>query len=144
MHFFYLDETGCSGADLNPAQDPIFVLGGLSVKDQGWVETTRRFRRVLTNYFGAPLPPDFELHAHELLSPNGSGRFEGHERVRRSQLAMDLLALLADRQHQVHYVALDKVALRDTGLGTESSTYNARIPYLQTTCAFTEINGLRT
>ena len=31
----YLDETGCNGADLNTGQEAIFVLGGVSVKNQG-------------------------------------------------------------------------------------------------------------
>jgi len=29
MHFFYVDETGCTGADLNNAEQPIFVIGGI-------------------------------------------------------------------------------------------------------------------
>ena len=31
MHFFYLDETGCNGADLNVVQEPIFVLGPVDI-----------------------------------------------------------------------------------------------------------------
>jgi hypothetical protein len=33
MHFFYLDETGCTGPDLENPEQPIFVLGGISVSD---------------------------------------------------------------------------------------------------------------
>ena len=36
MHFFYLDETGCTGADLISPEQPIFVLGGISVSDDRW------------------------------------------------------------------------------------------------------------
>lgn len=45
MHFFYLDEAGCTGADIAPGQQPIFVLGGISVRDEGWVRTTGDFER---------------------------------------------------------------------------------------------------
>jgi hypothetical protein len=131
MHFFYLDETGCNGADLNPAQEPIFVLGGISVKDQGWVATTEAMEGVVNAYFGAAGPPaGFELHAHQLLSPNGEGPFAGHDRPRREALAFALLDLLHTRSHQVHLVAIDKVRLAAEADGTEHAEFDARVPYL--------------
>jgi len=33
MHFFYLDETEDTGTDLENAEQPIFVLGGVTVSD---------------------------------------------------------------------------------------------------------------
>lgn len=69
MHFFYLDETGCTGADLSNAQQPIFVLGGVSVRDEGWVATNTAVAGVLNDYFGGVVPAGFELHATDLLSP---------------------------------------------------------------------------
>jgi len=39
MHFFYLDESGDSGANLNDEQQPLFVLGGLNVADKKWNNT---------------------------------------------------------------------------------------------------------
>ena len=131
MHFFYLDETGCNGADLNPAQEPIFLLGGISVKDQGWVATTEALESVIKQYFEPdPVPQGFELHAHELLSPNGDGPFAGHQRARRNQLAFDLLDLLRERSHQVHLIAIDKIKLRNDADGNEHNIFDARIPYL--------------
>lgn len=131
MHFFYLDETGCNGADLNAGQEPIFVLGGVSVKDQGWVATTEAFEAIIENYFNPdPVPVNFELHAHELLSPKGEGPFFGHDRAKRSQLAFDLLNLIHDRSHQVHFVALDKNLMAVEATGAEHQVYDARIPYL--------------
>ncbi len=35
MHFYYLDEAGCTGEDLNNSEQPLFVSGGLSVRDEG-------------------------------------------------------------------------------------------------------------
>jgi hypothetical protein len=38
MHFFYLDETGDTGPDLENTEQPIFVLGGVTVSDNGMAE----------------------------------------------------------------------------------------------------------
>ncbi|MEI6639470.1 MAG: DUF3800 domain-containing protein [Chlorobium sp.] len=38
MHFYYLDEVGCTGEDLNNPEQPIFVLGGLSIRDEGNIQ----------------------------------------------------------------------------------------------------------
>lgn len=131
MHFFYLDETGCSGADLNANQEPIFVLGGVSVKDQGWVKTTETVDAAIRSYFApADVPVGFELHAHELLSPNGDGPFVGHCRTRRNQFAFDLLDIIRQRSHQVHFVAIDKNLLSGHAEGDEHAVFDARIPYL--------------
>ncbi|WP_143814354.1 DUF3800 domain-containing protein [Lysobacter spongiicola] len=35
MHFFYLDESGDTGANLADPNQPIFVIGGVSVRDEG-------------------------------------------------------------------------------------------------------------
>lgn len=40
MHFFYLDETGCTGPNLKDLDQPIFVIGGISVSDERWRKTT--------------------------------------------------------------------------------------------------------
>jgi hypothetical protein len=34
MHFFYLDESGDTGENLLDKNQPIFVLGGLSIADK--------------------------------------------------------------------------------------------------------------
>ncbi|QCO54730.1 DUF3800 domain-containing protein [Pseudorhodobacter turbinis] len=84
MHFFYLDEADCTGTDIAPGQQPIFVLGGISVRADGWVRTTGEFERVITQYFAPDrVPAGFELHSSELLSPNGEGFFGGHNRTGR-------------------------------------------------------------
>jgi|GEM_PF-2678429 len=35
MHFYYLNEAGCTGEDLNNSEQPLFVFGGLSVRNEG-------------------------------------------------------------------------------------------------------------
>lgn len=130
MHFFYLDESGCTGADLLAAQQPIFVLGGLSVKDEGWVETTRQFNGVIGGYFGGAPPDGFELHASELLSPNGEGVFAGHDRLRRNALARAILELIVTRKHGIHYCAINKRKLNDEPVCGRTDLFDAKIPYL--------------
>ncbi len=90
MHFFYLDEAGCNLRDLQNDEAPIFVLGGIIVKDKGWNKTHGDFETIINRYFNNAVPDNFELHSHELLSPNGDGHFAGHDRARRNQLAIDL------------------------------------------------------
>ncbi len=51
MHFYYLDEAGCTGEYLNNNQQPVFVLGGVSVRDEGWNRTQEDFATILSRYF---------------------------------------------------------------------------------------------
>ena len=130
VHFFYLDEAGSSGEDLTSVQEPIFVLGGLSVRDNGWLKTTAEFEATIKGYFtmiGETVPHDFELHSHQLLSPNGSGYFKDHPREQRSKLAFDLLTILKERRHPTYYIAINKSSLRQN---LESLKCNVSSPYL--------------
>lgn len=111
MHFFYLDEAGCNLRDLTNPEAPIFVLGGIIVKDKGWNKTHLAFEKIISDYFDGQVPENFELHTHELLSPTGSGFFLNHERDIRGKLASDLLELLQTRSHQVFLHAIDKTKL---------------------------------
>jgi hypothetical protein len=112
MHFYYLDEAGCTGEDLDNSDQPIFVAGGIVVRDEGWNKSKSTYDEIIRCYFGGEIPSSFELHTHQLLSPRGDGFFEGHDRDRRSRLAHDLLDLLAARNHQTCYLAIDKQKLR--------------------------------
>jgi hypothetical protein len=57
MHFFYLDESGCGGGNLADGQEPIFVLGGISVTDEGWRTTMEQFNQAFDDFFGRERPP---------------------------------------------------------------------------------------
>lgn len=94
--------------DLQNDEAPIFVLGGIIVKDKGWNKTHGEFEKIINAYFNNAVPINFELHSHELLSPKGDGHFAGHDRARRNKLALDLLTLLQTRGHQVFLHAIDK------------------------------------
>lgn len=112
MHFFYIDEAGCTGEDLNNDQQPVFVSGGLIVRDEGWNKTKKAFVKLINTYFNDQVAKNFELHSHELLSPKGCGPFAGHDRDRRMNLAHDILDLIVKRRHQACYFAIDKEKLK--------------------------------
>ncbi len=128
MHFCYLDETGCTGADLNASQQPIFVIGGIAVKDQGWTTTTRKVWELYRHFFSGAVPNGFELHATELI--NGKGPFHGYSQAERNQFALDVLDLIAHRSHWIHFVGIDKQRLASHAIGTEHAVFDARVPYL--------------
>ena len=130
MHFFYLDETGCTGADLNNREQPIFVLGGISVRDVGWRTTTANITAILLDYFGGTLPNGFELHSHHLL--NLQGAFDGHDRNQVTQLVHRILDEIVERSHAVHYVGVDKARLAAAlpGPNPPHAVVRSAIPYL--------------
>ncbi len=129
MHFCYLDEAGCTGRDLSNQEQPIFVLGGISVRDEGWNATQEAMAAIIRKYFGNEIPQNFELHAEQLLSPSGDGPFSGHDRDRRNDLAKDVLGLLAARSHDVHLCAIDKTKLSSCSRRV-AIPYDNKTPYL--------------
>ena len=129
MHFFYLDESGDTGANLQDGQQPIFVLAGLSVADKKWNNTKERLDRIITDYFNGNVPQGFEVHSNELLSPNGEGHFEGHPIQGRLQLVQDLLGLINKLGHYVHFFALEKKLLVNAECAFKT-VYNSNHPYL--------------
>jgi hypothetical protein len=129
MHFFYLDESGDTGLNLHDAIQPILVLGGISLRDEGWNATHGAMLDLLQQYFEGVLPPRFELHAKELLAPQGEGPFAGHTIEQRSVLARGLLELLQERKHGTHFFALHK--RRMDGENCEyPACYDLKVPYL--------------
>jgi hypothetical protein len=112
MHFFYIDEAGCNGRDLENPESPIFVLGSLIVSDEKWNTTNGKFSEIISEYF-ENVPENFELHAEQLLSPEGDGPFAGHDREKRNNLVDQLLELIIEKSHHTAYFAIDKNSLSD-------------------------------
>lgn len=129
MHFFYLDESGDTGANLQDGQQPIFVLAGLSVSDKKWNNTKERLDRIISDYFNGNVPQGFEVHSNELLSPDGEGPFDGHTSEDRLQLVQDLLGLINELGHHVHFFALEKESLVNPECAFET-VYDSNHPYL--------------
>lgn len=128
MHFLYIDETGDTGQDLLNVQQPIFVMGGISVSDEKWNPTQQKFISIISNYFNGNVPIGFELHTHQLLSPNGEGPFAGHNRDDRNKLAFDILNMLVEHSHNVHAIAFSKSRIHE-------NTCEVALPF-DTKCAY--------
>lgn len=126
MHFFYMDETGCTGADLGNAEQPIFVIGGIDVTDEKWRETHALIRETLAKFFDGKLPENFELHSAELV--NGEGFFADKKRDDRNALVHSLLDVIARRGHGIHFVGINKARLAAAPLA-EHAVIDCRIPY---------------
>jgi len=132
MHFFYLDESGCNGRDLTNPEQPIFVIGGIVLRDEAWNKTHSDFLNIIEKYFEGTIPENFEFHTQDLFSPHGTGFFEGHSRERRNGLVNTLLDLIIERKHHFLHFAIDKSNLNDydTRLVTNKEYLNLKIPYL--------------
>lgn len=68
MHLVYIDESGNSGANLDDAAQPIFVLGALLVPEACWQAVEAELRSSLETFWPAQ-QEDFEVHATELVNP---------------------------------------------------------------------------
>ncbi len=132
MHFFYIDETGCNGRDLSQDQQPIFVAGGMVLRDEGWNKTHTEFEKIISTYFNKNIPENFELHSHQMFSANGSGFFRGHSRNKRNDLINSLLGLIATRKHHLAYVGIDKPKLNrfDISNVRDREYLELKTPYL--------------
>jgi len=128
MHFFYLDETGDTGADLENAEQPIFVLGGVTISDKGWRKTTDAVEKVISDFFNGQVPNGFELHAHELVAHQGP--FSQRNQEDCNDLALALLDLVIDLKHRTHFVGIDKRLLLEHADGEEHDIIDCKIPYL--------------
>ncbi len=129
MHFYYLDESGDTGANLNDPDQPVMVLGGISVRDEGWNQTQIAFDGKISAFFNQTIPEDFELHATDLLSPRGDGAFSGYPMADRCDLCQSILDILSERSHNVHYIAFDKRKIQNETLGLAVG-FDPKTPYL--------------
>jgi Protein of unknown function (DUF3800) len=128
MHFFYLDETGDTGTDLGNAEQPIFVLGGVTVSDKSWRKTTDAVQSIIADFFNGLVPDGFELHAHELVAHQGP--FAAHSQEDCNALALALLDVVKEQRHRPHFVAIDKKLLLNHAAGKEHNIIDCKAPYL--------------
>jgi Protein of unknown function (DUF3800) len=127
MHFFYLDETGDTGTDLGNSEQPIFVLGGVTISDKSWRKTTDAVQTIIARFFNGVVPDRFELHAHELVAHQGP--FAALSQEDCNALALELLDVLK-KKHRTHFVAIDKKRLLEHGDGEEHNIIDCKAPYL--------------
>ena len=100
MHLIYMDEPGNTGVDLNDSAQPVFVLGGWLVPEDRWLQLETDLNALGDQFFPAPRPDNFELHATELINSRGYIRqFAIDHRLKFFQQA-----LLIAAGHQLHFV----------------------------------------
>jgi hypothetical protein len=128
MHFFYLDETGDTGTNLQDAQQPIFVLGGITVNDKGWRKTTDAMQKIIFDFFDGEVPSGFELHANELNACQGP--FAGRTQDECNALVLKLLDLIIRLKHRTHLIGIDKKLLLENVKGGEHGIIDCKAPYL--------------
>src|SRR5262245_15847494 len=124
-----LDETGDTGADLENVEQPIFVLGGVTVSDKSWRNATDAVQNIITDFFNGAVPNGFELHAHELVAHQGP--FAERSQQDCNALTLALLDLLI-KLHRTHFVAVDKRLLLEHADGEEHNIIDCKTPYLLT------------
>lgn len=129
MHFQYIDEAGSTGADLRCQQQPVFVMSSLVVSDEKWKKTEREVHQIIKSYFDSEIPANFELHGEELLSPNGSGPFDGHPREKRNGLALSLLELIGNRGHSIFLTYIYKSSVVNTEPPREAFGFDWNHPW---------------
>lgn len=132
MHFFYMDEAGCNGRDLTNVEQPIFVLGGIIVRDEGWNTSNQEFSNCISRYFNSTIPKNFELHASDIFSPDGEGFFAGHDREKRNTLVNQILDIVINRRHQTFFLSIEKVKLEryDVSSIMSKDYVDLKTPYL--------------
>lgn len=71
MILAYLDESGNAGNNLAHPQQPVFCLAALLVPENVWVSVEAELSNEIERFFPPPRPPEFEIHASELINPRG-------------------------------------------------------------------------
>lgn len=112
MHFFYLDEAGDTGTNLS--EQPIFVLGGLSVSDEKWKTLEDSFRKLLQDFLGENWNDDFELHSEKMR--NRQGVWEQFTFDQLNALTHDILDLVISNGHKIHFFAINKQIMQSESI----------------------------
>ena len=120
MHFFYLDEAGDTGTDLS--EQPIFVLGGFSVSDEKWKTLEDAYKTKLSEFLGTHYSNDFELHSEKMRNKQGIWSNYSFEQL--NQLTLDLIDLVIDNGHKVHFFAVNKQIMSETPFANYQYEFN--------------------
>jgi len=95
MHLIYLDESGNTGTNLSDPHQPVFVLAALIVPESVWLNLEKRLLESIEHHF-PERPPNFEVHANELL--NARGFFRAFPIAHRLEFYRDWLSIAASLQ----------------------------------------------
>lgn len=110
MHFFYLDEAGDTGTNLS--EQLLFVLGGFSVSDEKWRTLEDAYKKKLSDFLGDHYTNDFELHSEKMR--NRRDVWSNYDFEQLNQLTFDLINLIIDNGHKIHFFAVNKQKMSET------------------------------
>lgn len=71
MNLIYIDESGNTGKNLSDIAQPLFVLGALIIPEKKWMLLEGELEQKIQEFFPAPRPPKFEIHANETINSRG-------------------------------------------------------------------------
>jgi hypothetical protein len=106
MILVYLDESGNSGTNLLDTQQPVFTLAAVLIPKKKWLAVEIGLETLIEKFFPCPRPPDFEIHASEIINPRGY--FRAFPIAHRLQFFADVLAFVNAQQLRVVYRAIVK------------------------------------
>jgi hypothetical protein len=116
MHLVYFDESGQSGSNLKDPAQPIFVLAATVVAETKWLPLEQALQELVDEYFPAPRPEKFEIHATGLR--NGEGYFRGFSVDHRIAFRDACLRVAAAHEVRLIYRAITKLRFRNWVLET--------------------------
>jgi len=101
MHLIYFDESGNTGLNLTDENQPVFVLGALSVPSENWQTIEHALNEARKAVYPDPVPDDFEMHGAELVNPGSASFFRGRPVDERIRLYTSWLEVA--RQHSLRF-----------------------------------------
>ncbi len=116
MYLMYLDESGNTGTDYDNKQQPIFVLGGFTIKIK------------LSSHF-----ENNEIHANEIFSPSHNSFFHIKQWLKNLELLNNLVDLILGLDINFRYIAIDKKDFK-AALQQRVSNYIKIDPYIYAFC----------
>ena len=90
MELIYLDDSGSTGTNLDDKEQPLFVLGGVVIKDDKWHQINHKIDEI-KKAFGIA---EQELHIMEIM--NRKGVFKNWDYAQRKELITDCLKVVKD------------------------------------------------
>ena len=106
MKLMYLDESGSTGTDYDNKQQPIFVLGGLTVEDKNWHKINNFFENgkiKISSYF-----KNNEIHTSEIFSPSHKSVFHIKNWEENLKILDNLVSLISKLELSFNFIAIDK------------------------------------
>ncbi len=133
MVLIYIDESGDTGTNFNDTQQPIFVLGAMLVQQNNWKKLENNFQKVLKEAFKQNIPPEFELHAMDLV--NRKNHFRDFSLEGTLEFRNRLFQLLEKSKLPVFYRKIDKKRYSDYcqkrfGSGIKIDPYIMAFPFV--------------